>query len=59
MAIRGAAEEEKYAVIDISKGRASKILEEVEMKRALFEVYEGAVVSSYAFCSKAKPYALL
>jgi hypothetical protein len=45
VAIRGAADEEKYAVIDISKGRVSRILEEVEIKRALFEVYEGAVVS--------------
>jgi DEAD/DEAH box helicase domain-containing protein len=39
--IRG-VEEEKYAIVDIAKGT---ILEEVEISRALFEIYEGAVVS--------------
>jgi DEAD/DEAH box helicase domain-containing protein len=41
IAIRG-AEEEKYAVVDITKPTA-RILEEVEVSRALFEIYEGAI----------------
>ncbi|KAI0781100.1 DEAD/H helicase [Trametes elegans] len=46
VSIRG-AEEEKYDVVDVSRlgrpGGAATILEEVELSRALFEVYEGAV----------------
>lgn len=47
VAIRG-AQEEKYAVVDITKvgqaGGSARILEEIEISRALFEIYEGAVV---------------
>jgi DEAD/DEAH box helicase domain-containing protein len=44
--IRGASEE-TYAVVDTSKaGRPGEVLEEVEFSRALFEIYEGAVVRS-------------
>ena len=47
VSIRG-AEEEKYAVIDIGNpefGVRGHILEETEVSRALFELYEGAIVS--------------
>jgi DEAD/DEAH box helicase domain-containing protein len=44
--IRGASEE-TYDVVDTSKtGRPGEVLEEVEFSRALFEIYEGAVVRS-------------
>ncbi|THH10992.1 hypothetical protein EW146_g8195 [Bondarzewia mesenterica] len=46
ISLRG-AEEEKYDVIDItnlrSEGGVARILEEVEISRALFELYEGAI----------------
>ncbi|OBZ75158.1 putative ATP-dependent helicase HRQ1 [Grifola frondosa] len=46
ISIRG-AEEEKYSVVDISRvgkpGGVARILEEIELSRALFEIYEGAV----------------
>ncbi|KAI6019639.1 DEAD H helicase [Pisolithus orientalis] len=46
VAIRG-AEEVKYIVVDVTKvqegGQSAKILEELELSRALFEVYEGGV----------------
>ncbi|EGO21629.1 hypothetical protein SERLADRAFT_451651 [Serpula lacrymans var. lacrymans S7.9] len=45
VSIRG-AEEEKYTVVDITKVTAEggpKIIEEVELSRALFEIYEGGV----------------
>ncbi|KAF8475426.1 P-loop containing nucleoside triphosphate hydrolase protein [Gautieria morchelliformis] len=46
IAIRG-IEEERYTVVDVSRvghpGGEAKILEEVEVSRALFETYEGAV----------------
>ncbi len=47
LSIRG-ADEEKYAVIDISSpefGVKGRILEETEVSRALFELYEGGIVS--------------
>ncbi len=47
VSIRG-AEEEKYTVIDVSStdlGVKGCILEETEFSRALFELYEGAIVS--------------
>jgi hypothetical protein len=45
--LRGAAEE-KYTVVDIPKqGEPARIIEEVEISRALFELYEGAVVSPF------------
>lgn len=47
LSIRG-AEEEKYAVIDVGNpefGVKGHILEETEVSRALFELYEGAIVS--------------
>lgn len=46
----GGAQEEKYSLIDISKvgeGGLPSILEEVEISRAQYEVYEGAVVCLY------------
>ncbi|KAI0664969.1 P-loop containing nucleoside triphosphate hydrolase protein [Cubamyces menziesii] len=46
VSIRG-IEEEKYSVVDITRvskpGGSATILEEVELSRALFEIYEGAV----------------
>ncbi|KAI0336366.1 DEAD/H helicase [Cubamyces sp. BRFM 1775] len=46
VSIRG-VEEEKYSVVDITRvgkpGGSATILEEVELSRALFEIYEGAV----------------
>ena len=45
IALRG-AQEEKYTVIDVTRsGARLKIVEEVEVSRALFEIYEGGVVS--------------
>jgi ATP-dependent helicase YprA (DUF1998 family) len=47
VAIRG-VEEERYTLIDkFDRGGAARIIEEVEISRALFEVYEGAVVCIY------------
>jgi hypothetical protein len=43
----GGIQEDKYAVVDVTRvdvGRAPSILEEVEVSRAMFEVYEGGVV---------------
>jgi Distinct helicase family with a unique C-terminal domain including a metal-binding cysteine cluster len=44
----GGAREEHYTLLDITKARQSDtsatILEEVEVSRAMFEIYEGAVV---------------
>ncbi|KAI0080595.1 DEAD/H helicase [Panus rudis PR-1116 ss-1] len=45
ISLRG-VEEEKYMVVDVTrvdKGGQPRILEEVELSRALFEIYEGAV----------------
>ena len=45
IALRG-AQEEKYTLVDVTKsGTQLKIVEEVEVSRALFEIYEGGVVS--------------
>jgi ATP-dependent helicase YprA (DUF1998 family) len=48
VSIRG-VEEETYCAIDVTKmgqsGGLARILEEVETRRALFELYEGAIVS--------------
>jgi DEAD/DEAH box helicase domain-containing protein len=46
IALRG-AQEEKYTVVDVTKrlGGSANIIEEVEISRALFELYEGGVVS--------------
>jgi DEAD/DEAH box helicase domain-containing protein len=44
--LRG-VEEEKYVLIDITafeRGGTAKLVEEIEISRALFEVYEGGVV---------------
>lgn len=47
ISLRGGAEEE-YTVVDVSNvgkpGGTAKILEQMETSRALFELYEGAVV---------------
>lgn len=40
----GGAQEEKYVVVDVSK-TSNSIIEELEISRAMFEVYEGGVVS--------------
>jgi DEAD/DEAH box helicase domain-containing protein len=48
VSIRG-VEEERYTLVDVTQinsGGALRILEEIEVSRALFEIYEGAVVSS-------------
>jgi DEAD/DEAH box helicase domain-containing protein len=48
VAIRG-GEEEKYVAVDVTRagqpGAPTNILEEIEISRALFEIYEGAVAS--------------
>jgi len=44
--LRG-VEEEKYVLVDITEfepGGTAKLVEEIEISRALFEVYEGGVV---------------
>ena len=49
VSIRG-IEEEKYSIVDVTRmgrpGGTAQILEEIELSRALFEIYEGAVVCS-------------
>jgi DEAD/DEAH box helicase domain-containing protein len=52
----GGIQEEKYAVVDVTSvylGRTPSILEEVEVSRAMFEVYEGGVVCTapLEFCA--------
>ncbi|KAL1746966.1 P-loop containing nucleoside triphosphate hydrolase protein [Schizophyllum fasciatum] len=42
VSIRG-MQEEKYLIVDVTRADAPKTLEEVEISRALFEIYEGAV----------------
>jgi hypothetical protein len=45
----GGAQEDTYVVVEIRKDRtqqAAYMLEEVEVSRALFELYEGGVVGS-------------
>lgn len=54
ISLRG-VEEERYCVVDITKvhdGGNLRMLEEVEISRALFEIYEGGIVSSTmsSFC---------
>ena len=49
--VLGGAQEEKYTVVLVSSGSGrgpniQKILEEIEESRAMFEVYEGGVVSA-------------
>jgi DEAD/DEAH box helicase domain-containing protein len=47
VSIRG-AQDDTYCAIDVTKvrqGGQARILEEVETRRALFELYEGAIVS--------------
>lgn len=49
--LRG-VEEEKYVLIDITefeRGGPAKLVEEIEISRALFEVYEGGVVRGPRF----------
>ncbi|PSR71141.1 hypothetical protein PHLCEN_2v12987 [Hermanssonia centrifuga] len=49
IALRG-SEEDEYVVVDISKagkpGGTPRILEQIETSRALFELYEGAVLNN-------------
>ena len=53
--ILGGVQEEKYAVVDVTKDTYPVIIEETEVSRALFEIYEGGVVSgmSSALCRDA------
>ena len=48
IALRG-AQEEKYIVVDVTKqsGGSANVIEEVEISRALFELYEGGVVRCF------------
>jgi DEAD/DEAH box helicase domain-containing protein len=51
VSLRG-AEEDKYCAIDITnliRGEHAIILEEIEISRAVFELYEGAVVNDSYF----------
>jgi hypothetical protein len=41
----GGAHEERYAVVCVKNDAANTILEEVEISRAMFEIYEGGIVS--------------
>ncbi|KAG5645882.1 hypothetical protein DXG03_005029 [Asterophora parasitica] len=50
ISIRG-AQEENYAVMNVTKAGHLTILEEVETSRAMFEVYEGGVVSGNVLMS--------
>ena len=52
VSLRG-VEEEKYVLIDITefeRGGTAKLVEEIEISRALFEVYEGGVVRTTRVC---------
>ncbi|KAF4604071.1 hypothetical protein EYR38_004493 [Pleurotus pulmonarius] len=41
--LEGGVQEEKYAVVDVTKDTYPVIIEEIEVSRALFEIYEGGV----------------
>lgn len=45
IALRG-TQEEKYVVVDVTKGGCHAKIIEVEVSRALFEIYEGGVVGT-------------
>ena len=49
ISIRGSNDDEKYTAIDVTRrgndGNRVKVLEEIDLSRALFEIYEGAVVN--------------
>ena len=49
ISIRGSTDEEKYIAIDVTRIAQGEygfhVLEEIDISRALFEIYEGAVVS--------------
>ena len=57
VSIRG-IEEDKYSIVDITRagkpGGSAHILEEVELSRALFEIYEGAVVCGFGGTARPK-----
>lgn len=59
VSLRG-IEEERYTVVDISRlgqpGGTAKVLEEVEVSRALFETYEGAVASARFILTRPHPH---
>ena len=58
MNLRG-VEEEKYVLIDTTefeRGGTAKLVEEVEISRALFEVYEGGVVRAAQFQKSIQTY---
>ena len=58
MNLRG-VEEEKYVLIDITdfeRGGTAKLVEEVEISRALFEVYEGGVVRATRLRGRSRTY---
>lgn len=40
----GGAQEERYAVVCVKTDAANIVLEEVEVSRAMFEIYEGGIV---------------
>jgi DEAD/DEAH box helicase domain-containing protein len=46
----GGAQEDKYIVVQTKTNAADTVLEEVEFSRALFEIYEGGVVSDWVLC---------
>ena len=52
VSLRGASDEE-YCVVDVTRvgkpGGVARILEQMELSRALFELYEGAVVIFFFF----------
>lgn len=41
----GGTQEDKYAVVLVKSNAPDTILEEVEVSRAMFEIYEGGIVS--------------
>ncbi|KAF8831611.1 hypothetical protein HHX47_DHR1000474 [Lentinula edodes] len=49
--LEGGVQEDKYVLVDVTKSVAcAKILEEIEISRAIFEVYEGGVKSIENIC---------
>lgn len=40
----GGSKEDKFVLVELKPNNASRMLEEIELSRVLFEVYEGAVV---------------
>lgn len=56
VSIRG-IKEQTYSIIDVTdvgKGGNARVMEEIELSRAMFEAFEGAVVSTFATTCQVK-----